>query len=105
LRSFGQIESCCHAASLRHLFFSLGPGPHPRRELTPMLRLGFTCPRLSNGRRRSPPALPAFLPFPPPPPFLPFRPFLPLQPFPPLHRKVIGTVPTECSHASCNSAL
>ena len=26
-------------------FFPLAPGPHPRGELTPILRLGFTCPR------------------------------------------------------------
>ncbi len=27
-------------------FFPLAAGPHPRRELTLMPRLGFTCPRL-----------------------------------------------------------
>src|SRR5262245_47791380 len=43
-------------------FHSLAPGPHPRRELTPMLRLGFPCPRLCMVRRSLPalPALPAY---------------------------------------------
>src|ERR1700692_2925193 len=27
-------------------FSSLAPGPHPQRELTPMPRLGYPCPRL-----------------------------------------------------------
>ena len=41
---------------------SLAAGPHPRRELTPMPRLGFTTSSARHGRRRSPlPSCPSCL--------------------------------------------
>jgi hypothetical protein len=54
----------------RAVFFSLALGPHPQRELSLMLRLGFPRPR----RRTA-----AGAPYPAHPTHLPFLPFLPLK--------------------------
>jgi hypothetical protein len=50
-RSDGDSRSAKAFALRPHLpyltfIFPLAPGPHPRRELTLMPRLGFPCPRL-----------------------------------------------------------
>jgi len=50
------------------MFISLAAGPHPRRELTPIPSLGFTCSRSVMAARRS------YLPH---PPYLPYLPYLP----------------------------
>jgi hypothetical protein len=66
-------------------FFSLAPGPNPRRELTLMPRLGFAWPRLGMAAGASPasPALPALPALPGPPAFPAFsayRPWRTLKP-------------------------
>src|SRR6266508_4210216 len=38
--------ACTFFAIVWVCFYSLALGPHPQRELTPMPRLGFACPRL-----------------------------------------------------------
>ena len=46
-------------------FLALAPGPHPRRVLTLMPRLGFAHPRLGMAAGAAPPAFPTPAAFPP----------------------------------------